>query len=162
MDLIHILKDVDIFVDLTSDHLKKIVDISTIKTYNGSDIIFKENTTSHELYAIMQGMIEILLDPSILGTVDSSATGLKTIATLRRGESFGEVALVDQGLRSASAMCVQDDTRLLIIPQKTFNKLCRDDYEMGYTVMRNIASDLSFKLRQTDIGLREQIVWGRK
>lgn len=162
MDFIHILKDVDIFADLTSEHLKNIVDVSTMKTYNASDIIFKENTTSHELYVIIQGMIEILIDPSILGMGDSTTTGLKTIATLRRGESFGEVALVDQGLRSASAMCVQDDTRLLVIPQQEFNKLCQGNYEMGYIVMRNIAGDLSFKLRQTDIGLREQIVWGRK
>jgi hypothetical protein len=33
---------------------------------------------------------------------------------------------------------------------------------MGFIVMRNIAADLAFKLRQTDIGMREQIVWGKK
>lgn len=161
-DFVHILRDVDILADLTPNHLRKIVGISSITEFNASEIIFKENTASQELYIIMQGMVEILIDPSILGTSDSETTGLKAIATLRIGESFGEVALVDQGLRSASAMCVQDGTKLLVIPAKAFNTLCQDDYEMGYIVMRNIAGDLSFKLRQTDIGLREQIVWGRK
>lgn len=161
MDFVHILKNVDVLADLTAEHLQKIAKISTLKTYNTSDIIFKENTTSHELYIILQGMIEILIDPSTLGTTASEAAGLKTIATLRTGESFGEVALVDQGMRSASAMCVQDGTKLLVIPQQEFNDLCRNDYEMGYIVMRNIAGDLSFKLRQTDFGLREQVVWGR-
>lgn len=160
MDFVHILKDVDVLTDLTAEHLQKITKISTLNTYNTSEIIFKENTISHELYIILQGMIEILIDPSTLGTTGSEAAGLKTIATLRAGESFGEVALVDQGMRSASAMCVQDGTKLLIIPQPEFNELCRNDYEMGYIVMRNIAGDLSFKLRQTDFGLREQIVWG--
>ncbi|MEM7033666.1 MAG: cyclic nucleotide-binding domain-containing protein [Chloroflexota bacterium] len=161
MDFVHILNDVDILLDLNGDQLRKIADISEIKTFHSSEIIFKENTTSNELYIIMQGMVEILIDPSILGTAGSEATGLKTIATLRSGESFGEVALVDQGLRSASAMCVQDETKLLVVPQKEFNELCRSDFEMGFVVMRNIAGDLSFKLRQTDIGLREQIVWGK-
>ena len=161
-DYVHLLRDVDILVDLSPEHVKKIVDISIIKTYNTSDIIFKENTTSHELYIILQGMVEILIDPSILGISNTETTGLKTIATLRVGESFGEVALVDQGLRSASAMCVQDETKLLVVPHKEFDELCRNDYEMGYIVMRNIAGDLSFKLRQTDIGLREQIIWSRK
>ena len=161
MDFVHILRDVDIFADLTMDQLKKIIDISSVASYNASEIIFKENTTSSELHVIMQGMIEILIDPSILGTSESENAGLQAIATLRAGESFGEVALVDQGLRSASAMCVQDDTKLLVIPQTEFNKLCQADFEMGYLVMRNIAGDLSFKLRQTDIGLREKIVWGR-
>ena len=161
-DFIHILRDVDIFADLTPVHLKEIADISTIRPFEASEIVFKENTTSHELYVILQGMVEILIDPSILGTVNSEDTGLKTIATLRIGESFGEVALVDQGVRSASAICVQDNTRLLVVPEKEFNQLCQKDFELGYIVMRNIAGDLSFKLRQTDIGLREQIVWGRK
>ena len=161
MDFVHILRDVDIFVDLTMEHLSKIVDISQVKSFNALDVIFKENTTSHELYVIMEGMVEILVDPSILGTVESADSGLTTIATLRAGESFGEVALVDQGVRSASAKCVQDNSKLLVIPEKEFNAICRDDFELGYIVMRNIAGDLSFKLRQTDIGLREQIVWGK-
>jgi CRP-like cAMP-binding protein len=161
LDYVHVLEDVDILADLSFDQLKKIAEMGTIKTYQGTEIIFKENTTSNELYIILQGMVEILMDPSVISS-DKSSPGLKTIATLRRGESFGEVALVDQGLRSASAMCVQDNTQLLILPAKQFNELCQSDFEVGFIVMRNIAADLAFKLRQTDIGMREQIVWGKK
>jgi CRP-like cAMP-binding protein len=162
MSYIHILKEIDILSDLSVDRLEKIAEIGEVRAYGGAEVIFKENTTSNELYIILNGMVEILVDPSILGTGEKGSTGLKTIATLRRGESFGEMALVDQGLRSASAMSAQTRTELLIIPEDKFNELCKGDYELGYIVMRNIAVDLAFKLRQTDIMVREQIVWGRK
>ncbi|OQY29506.1 MAG: hypothetical protein B6I38_08125, partial [Anaerolineaceae bacterium 4572_5.1] len=112
--------------------MEKIAAIGEVKTYGGAEVIFKENTTSNELYIILSGMVEILVDPATLGVADDAVTGLKTIATLRRGESFGEVALVDQGLRSASAMTSQDRTKLMVIPQNTFNKLCKEDFELGH------------------------------
>lgn len=158
---VQILKDVDILADLSIDQLEKVAAIGEVKTYKGAEIIFRENTTSNELYIILNGMVEILLDTAILGA-EGSGAGLKTIATLRRGESFGEIALVDQGLRSASAMAVQDRTELMVLPSSAFNELCRSDFEMGYIVLRNIAADLAFKLRQTDLTVREQILWGRK
>lgn len=162
MEHVQLLRDVDILLGLSEDRLKKIAAIGSVKRFGGTEIIFKENTTSDELYIILNGMVEILVDPAFL---DRSAQGehrLKTIATLRRGESFGEVALVDQGLRSASAMAAQNDTELLVIPAEQFNALCRDDCELERTVMRNIAADLAFKLRQTDIMVQEQVLWGRK
>jgi len=162
MSYVQVLRDVDILLELSQDRLEKIAAIGEVKTYNGAEIIFKENTGGDELYIILNGMVEILVDPATLGAASDGPTGLKTIATLRRGESFGEVALVDQGLRSASAMAVQDRTQLMVIPQNAFNELCKEDFELGFKVMRNIAADLAFKLRQTDIMVREQIVWGRK
>lgn len=161
MVYVQVLQDVDILVGLSLDRLEKIAAISEVKPFNGAEIIFKENTTSNQLYIILNGMVEILVDTAMLGAKGADA-GVKTIATLRRGESFGEMALVDQGLRSASAMAVQDRTELMVIPQDAFTELCKSDFELGYTVMRNIAGDLAFKLRQTDIMVREQILWGRK
>ncbi|RME51039.1 MAG: cyclic nucleotide-binding domain-containing protein [Caldilineae bacterium] len=162
MSIIGILRDVDILLDLSEAQLEKIASIGETKTYNGAEIVFKENTTSNELYIILNGTVEIVVDPATVGSSHDASTGVVTIATLRRGESFGEVALVDQGLRSASAMAAQDRTELLVIPQDKFNQLCQQDFELGYIVMRNIAADLAFKLRQTDIMIQEQILWGRK
>ncbi|OQY45830.1 MAG: hypothetical protein B6242_09320 [Anaerolineaceae bacterium 4572_78] len=150
----HILRDVDILADLSLERLEKVASIGEERTYQGTEIVFKENTTSTELYIILEGRIEILVDPSTLGPSVDGPTGAKTIAVLRRGESFGEVALVDQGIRTASAMCVKDGTKLLVVKQNEFDKLCQVDFELGYVVMRNIAADLSFKLRQTDLMVR--------
>lgn len=155
-----ILRDVDILADLSDVQLEKVASIGDEHSYASTEIIFKENTPSTELYIILNGMVEILVDPATLGTVDEGYTGAKTIATLRRGECFGEVSLVDQGLRTASVMAAQDGTKVLIIPESKFTELCRDDFQLGFIVMRNIAGNLSFKLRQTDLMMRQEILKG--
>ena len=83
----------------------------------------------------------------------------KTIATLRRGQSFGEVALVDEGLRSASACASQKDTRLLIIPRDKLIMLCDTYPQLGYRLMYNLAADLAMKIRNTDLRIREQLLY---
>jgi CRP-like cAMP-binding protein len=85
--------------------------------------------------------------------------GPQTIATLRRGQSFGEVALVDQGLRSASARCAQHNTRLLVIPRAKLMLLCDTYPQLGYRLMRNLAADLAMKIRNTDLQVREHLTW---
>jgi CRP-like cAMP-binding protein len=157
MQRINVLREVDIFQDLSESQLEQIVQICEEKVYQIGTVIFKENTASDELYIIANGIVDILVDPSILGI--PSQSGPKTITTLRRGQVFGEVALVDQGLRSASARCASNNTRLLIINRDDLIALCDQDFQMGYVLMRNIAADLSFKIRSADLMIREQLLW---
>lgn len=158
MTNLYILKQVEIFEDLQPEHLEQINDICTPKTYHQDDIIFRENTPSTEFYIIMGGEVEIQVNPDTIsrGSDDYKPT---TIAILRRGQCFGEVALVDQGLRSATAKCGSESAKLLVINRQDFINLLNDDSKIGYVVMRNLASDLSFKIRQTNLMVRESLMY---
>ena len=154
-----LLEEVDIFADLDMQRLRRIAAISTERRYGEGDIVFHENTDSDELYVILEGEVEIQVDPHMLGISTDETPGPTTIAILRRGQSFGEVALVDQGLRSASARCAVPSTQLLVIGRDDLVRMCDNDFEMGYILMRNVASDLALKIRQTDLMVREQLLW---
>ena len=91
---------------------------------------FEENTPGDEMYIIASGEVQIQVDPSLIDSNESM--GSMTIATLRRGQSFGEVALVDEGLRSASARCSQQDTHLIVIPREKLMLLCDTYPQLGY------------------------------
>jgi CRP-like cAMP-binding protein len=157
----YILEQVDIFQDLDSGQLTLIEDICEEKSYNKGEIIFQENLASNEFYIIAEGEVEIQVDPDTIG--DGSDTHQPTtIAVLRRGQSFGEVALVDPGVRSASARCRSEISKLLVIERKDFVKLLESNYEMGYTIMRNLAADLALKIRQTNLMVRESLMYAKK
>ena len=152
-----ILHQADIFDELTSTQLELVSSITDERHYQAGDVIFEENTPGNELYVIASGEVEIQVDPAMIG--DESDKGAFTIATFRRGQSFGEVSLVDEGLRSASARCTQQDTHLVVIPRDKLMLLC-DTYPMlGYKLMRNLAADLAMKIRHTDLQVREQLTW---
>jgi CRP-like cAMP-binding protein len=152
----NILKQADIFYELTSTQLELVASISSQRSYGQGEIVFEENSPGTELYVIANGEIEIQVDPIVVG---KEGGGAQTIATLRRGQSFGEVSLVDEGLRSARARCSQQDTQLVIIPRDRLMLLCDTYPQLGYRLMRNLAADLAMKIRNTDLQVREYLTW---
>ena len=162
MPFVHLLKQADIFYELTPNQLELVAALCEERHCNTGDVIFEENAPSGELYIITQGEVEIQVDPSLVMDQTRSDMSLVTIATLRRGQSFGEVALVDEGLRSATARCAQHGTHLLVIPREKLMLLCDTYPQLGYRLMRNLAADLSLKIRNTDLQIREELLYGQK
>lgn len=154
-----VLAQAEIFSELRLDQLELITSISMIREYGAGDLIFEENSASQELYVIVDGEVDIQVDPSTVG--ESSHTGPLTLTTLRRGQSFGEMALIDMGLRSASARGAQDETRLVVVPRDDLMQLCREYPELGYVLMRNLAIDLAAKMRESGFQMREWLSWAR-
>ncbi len=158
MTNVYILQQVDIFQDLNEERLKLIDAICTEKSFNKGDVIFQENSPSHEFYIILDGEVEIQVNPDTIGDMGHDEHQPSTIAVLFRGQSFGEVAIVDPGVRSASARCGSETCKLLVIGREDFLALLDSDYEMGYMVMRSFAADLALKIRQTNLMVRESLL----
>jgi len=157
--IVNFLKQSDIFYQFTPTQLELVANLCQEVVFQKDELIFKENSGSKELYIIVQGEVDIFVDPSLVGSSMEAGTENKTIATLRRGQNFGEVALVDEGLRSASACASQKDTRLLIIPRDKLIMLCDTYPQLGYRLMYNLAADLAMKIRNTDLRIREQLLY---
>lgn len=158
--IVNFLKQSDIFYQFTPTQLELVANICQEGTFQKDDLIFRENSSSKELYIIVQGEVDIFVDPSLVSSYETEIEN-KTIATLRRGQNFGEVALVDEGLRSASACASLNDTRLLIIPRDKLIMLCDTYPQLGYRLMYNLAADLAMKIRNTDLRIREQLLYTR-
>jgi CRP-like cAMP-binding protein len=156
--IINFLKQSDIFYQFTPTQLELVANLCQEVTFQKDQVIFRENSSSKELYIIVQGEVDIIVDPSLVSSVHTDSEN-KTIATLRRGQNFGEVALVDEGLRSASACATEKDTRLLVIPRDKLVMLCDTYPQLGYRLMYNLAADLAMKIRNTDLRIREQLLY---
>ena len=157
MSITTFLRQADIFDGMTEIQLELVASICQAKTYQKDELIFVENSPGSELYVIADGEVDIQVDPALIGGI--SAFGPQTIAALRRGQSFGEVALVDEGLRSAAARCTRANTHVLVIPRAKLMLLCDTYPQMGYRLMRNLAADLAMKIRNTDLQVREHLTW---
>ncbi|MBE0672887.1 MAG: cyclic nucleotide-binding domain-containing protein [Anaerolineales bacterium] len=155
-NIINFLKQSDIFYQFTPTQLELVGNLCQEVVYNSGEIVFQENSSSKELYVIVQGEVDILINRSTTGDVEKKDT---PVARLRRGQSFGEVALVDEGLRSASARAAQKDTRLLVIQRDKLIMLCETYPQLGYRLMHNLAADLAMKIRNTDLRIREQLLY---
>ena len=157
-EVVMFLKQSDIFYQFTQTQLELVANLCTEKTFRAGETVFEENNGSKELYVIAQGEINILVNPGLVGTKGKAEKVV--IATLRRGQSFGEIALVDEGLRSATAQAGGKDARLLVIPRDKLIMLCDTYPQLGYRLMYNLAADLAMKIRNTDLRIREKVLYG--
>ena len=159
---VNLLKQADIFFNFGQTQLELVAQLCQERSFSTGDFVFYEHTNSDELYIITQGEIHILINPSVVSNNPGNSAELTTIATLRRGQSFGEIALVDQGLRTASARAAHANTQLLVIPSEDLHQLCQAYPQLGYQLMFNLAADLSLKIRNTDLRIREELLYSQK
>lgn len=148
MDLTRYLLSVETFEGLNSSELEQIASICVEKTLQPGDLLTTQGVPGDELFIITQGFVEIL--------VLSSAEGRsKALVNLGPGQIIGEMALVDKGPRSATVKALSEPTVVQVIRHQEFDELCQQNTRIGYIVMRNLAIDLSFKLRHQNLRERQ-------
>ena len=149
-----ILSLTDIFDNLSPTQLELVASICKSATYEKGTVLVKENDNTTDLYVIGRGGVEIIMNPSFVGA-DPDAHEPVVLTELRQGQVFGDVALVDQGIRSATVKVSQENSLLLSIERDQLMQLCDTYTDLGYKLMKNVAADLAFKIRNTDLTVRQ-------
>jgi CRP/FNR family transcriptional regulator, cyclic AMP receptor protein len=149
------LSKFDLFNGLTPSQLQAVTTVCREVAMNRGDTILNESGATNDVYMIVQGEVEVVLGVQGAQGAElhpsSRPASPVSVGRLGAGQMFGEMALVDQGPRSATVRCVADATRLLAMQRGDFIRLCEEDHLLGYVVMRNIAADLAFKLRTRNL-----------
>lgn len=153
------LRESDLFYNLNASQLGLVEKICEEVLVSKGEIIFEENTHQTELFLIVTGEVEIVVNPGMVAPQQAVEKNLQVIATLRRGESFGEIALVDEGIRSAGARAAQKKNLLLRIQRNDLLQLFNAFPDLGYRVMYNLAADLAHKIRGADLRIREALLY---
>jgi len=115
IDEIKLLKKVKLFSGLSRENLKKILKIAKRRKIKRDKIIFTENTTGNTLYILVKGRVKIF------GQIEKRK---KIFTYLEPNDFFGELALLGERIRSASAQAVLD-SELLTIEKNDFVKLLK-------------------------------------
>lgn len=138
--IINLLRGLPVFVDLGDGELRKIARLFTQKLFRPGEKIFNRGDIGNEAYVIMRGQIDIVLE--------ENAT---PIASMGNGQIFGELAFLDGAARVAMAVASQASI-LLVMQRSAFNNLVQREPHLGMVVMRNIAIELSNRLRRANAG----------
>jgi CRP-like cAMP-binding protein len=144
MDIVTILKQVDLFRGLSDEELVRIGKIANNEIFQKGDTICEQGDYAETMYIISGGQVEVLVRSNNNGHSES-------VVYLGLGQVVGEMTLVDAGRRSATVIAAEDETQVYSIPHDVFTSLCEVDTHIGYMIMRNIAQHMSFKLRHLDL-----------
>jgi CRP/FNR family cyclic AMP-dependent transcriptional regulator len=106
------------------------------KRFPTGTVLFREGDRGEEMFIIQSGKVKI--SKKIRGVE-------KTLATLEKGEFFGEMAILNDKPRSASAETIEDSD-MLVIDRKTFETLLRSNVEIAIRFIKRLAD----RLRETN------------
>ena len=109
--------------------------------FKAGEFIFDEDDLGTEMYIVHEGSVEIL---------KRIGGDQRPLAQLEKGDFFGEMAILEDLPRAASARALSD-VKLLLINGTTFDQMLRTNPEIAVRMMRK----LSRRLRETDRLLRE-------
>ncbi len=127
------LAEVLLFRDLPEAELATLAAGIRVRRYRRGEVVFHQGDPGDALYVVTAGRVKIS---------SPSETGVEAIlATLRPGEFFGSLALLDGASRSATATAV-DVTETLILSRTTFRQLLNDHPVLRDHVLAALAGEL--------------------
>ena len=131
---IDFLKNSDVFRTVSTDDLRLVADLLEEESYYKGDHIFEIHDQGDYMYVIIEGEVGISLDTSKPDYV----------VTRTKGDCFGEMNLIDDLPRSATAV-VLEDTLVLKLDKQKLRGLILSYPELGLGMLKT----MSLNLRET-------------
>lgn len=130
------LKEISFFLEVSEHDLFEIAAISTERHFAVGEIIIEENSKAEMFFIIYKGKIEILKkfedgEEVVLGVYSD-------------GEFFGEMAILDEGPRSATARAIEPTT-VMQVSYDDFERILGIVPQIAFKIMKELGS----RLRQT-------------
>ncbi len=114
------------------------------RSYPAGTVLFEEYDPGSRMYVIRRGKVKIARHNGEHEIV---------LAVLGPGEFFGEMALLENLPRSATATVVED-SELVEVDQRTFEEMVRGNVEIAVRIMRKLAS----RVRELDRRLQHLLL----
>jgi CRP-like cAMP-binding protein len=131
---IDFLKNSDVFRTVNTDDLRLVADLLEEEQFYKGDHIFEIHDQGDYMYIVVEGKVGISLDTSRQDYV----------VTRTSGDCFGEMNLIDELPRSATAI-VLEDTQVLKLDKQKLRGLILSYPELGLGMLKT----LSLNLRET-------------
>jgi CRP-like cAMP-binding protein len=133
MEELELLRTVPIFSELTDEDIASLGRLSSRRRYPKDQVVFFENEEGDFFFMILEGRIKV----TILGD-----DGREVILTmLSPGDFFGEMALLDNEPRSATAIAVED-TELLSLHRTDFQTVLTDNRSITSALIKSLTARL--------------------
>jgi CRP/FNR family cyclic AMP-dependent transcriptional regulator len=122
-----------LFVGLGSESRQAIAASLRRRHFRKGEVVFHEGDPGDSLFIVVSGALKVVLP--------SEAGGEAILATLRRGDFLGELALLDGAPRSASAVALEL-TEMLALPRDRFSTLVATEPAIRDALLASLAAEL--------------------
>jgi CRP-like cAMP-binding protein len=141
---LQLLKNVVLFKDLSMRDLAMVDSLMHERQYLAEEVIFDKDEEGQGLFVVLSGRVKI--------TLPASANNV--LLDLGPGAFFGEVALLDQSVRTAQARAIED-TQIVALFRAEFYSLLETHSAIASRISFQLAKVLAARLRQAVINAEQ-------
>lgn len=145
------LAETTLFRGLSTDGLNKLVTFAPVRRYKARTVVIEKGDAANALYVILEGRVRIFVQ----GDEDKEIT----LNELGAGQYFGELALITDKPRCASAITTTE-ARLLVVSKPQFTEFLATTPDAAPRMI-NFLADKVRELTQDVERLALQDVYGR-
>lgn len=136
-----LLARIPIFKELSKRELRTVGGVLYDRNYEAGENIFKMHQPGAAMFIIKKGRVQIVLDEDEENTT--------VLAELTEGNFFGEIALLENSPRSASAYAVTN-TELLAVFRSDIEHLMQREPYIAARIMKQLAVVIGIRLKETN------------
>lgn len=137
---------IPIFAGLNAQELQTIEKYMFFNKIEPGEYVFKEGEKGDYVCFVASGALDVI-------KLNQNAQPV-VIATLAKGGSIGEMALIDKLTRSASIRACTSSS-LIVLTRKGFEMILKLHPDIGIKILKGVSSLLSINLRKTSDKLAE-------
>lgn len=134
------VRQIELFSSLSDDEIDIMVKHAKIRSLVENEALFHQGDDGDFFAIIIDGRIEI--------TKHTEKETPVALASLTRGDTLGEMALIDQETRSASAIAIEP-TSVFVLSRTSFDMLVDQYPRCGTKLLRKLAIILCNHIRET-------------
>ena len=134
------IRKLELFTNLLDEEIDILVKHAKIHSLDKDEVLFREGDDGDFFAIVIEGQIEI--------TKNIENENPIVIASLTKGATLGEMALVDYETRSASAIATEPTT-IFLLSRQSFDTLVEQSPRCGVKLIRKIATILCSTIRRT-------------
>lgn len=139
------IEEIELFYDFPAEALKVLSEAMQKKSYNSGDIIFSTGEKSDEIFFIARGSVKIVLP--------LSSGVYHTLVSFTRGNFFGDMSFLDEGVRSANALA-DGNVELFILSRKSFDAISASNSTIAQIFFERLALTIANRLRHSNVEVK--------
>lgn len=139
------VKDFDLFRGFDEGTLKELSACMSERSVARGEKVVSQGDEGDEIFLVRRGSVRIMLP------LDGGKR--HHLATIGRGDFFGEISFLDRGVRSADVEA-KVPTDLFVLSRARFNEQSKSNVTLGVKVFARMASAIAERLRHTDAELQ--------
>ncbi|MBT9536557.1 MAG: cyclic nucleotide-binding domain-containing protein [Nitrospirae bacterium] len=135
------IREIYLFNDMDDSEIEALRGSIQMKEYEAGDIIFREGSSSSELYIVVSGKV---------GVNKMTAEGDQyKIITLEKGNVFGIMSFLDE-INHDATIIAEQKSRVIKIEKAAFDNIANSNLSIAFKILRRLAMHLTGIVRKTN------------